>query len=243
MPRLPSPGGVRAPARSRLPALIGLVAAGTALLGALAVIALSGGSGEPARSLAGRTEAALLFRGVEQDTRGRLGAGDAPVRIAVFNDLQCRGCASWDLRTTPALVRRLVRSERARLAFHHFPMGVRERGVADIAAAAAGKQGREWQYSHLFFRNQRLAGEGVSDSFLLRLARAADLDVERWRRDRASRTVERRLRADAQLAFDLRLPARPAVTVEGRAGSRTLTGAPSLRRILAAVRRVERPLR
>lgn len=226
--------------RGRLPALIGLGAAGALLLAALAVIAVHGGPLDGERvELAGRGETARLFGGLEQK-RGALGPGDAPVAIGVFNDLQCARCAAYALRTVPRLVEGLVRPGRARLVFHHFPMGARERGVAGLAAAAAGEQGREWQYAYLFFRNQeRVRAGGVTERFLRALAGADPrLDLDRWRRDRDGTAVERRLAADARLARDLRLPAEPAIAIDGRQGSRKLTGSPSPAAIEAAVRAV-----
>jgi protein-disulfide isomerase len=180
-----------------------------------------------------------LYGGIEQEGAA-LGPAQAPVSISVYDDLQCRGCSAWYLRTVPPLVEELVRTRKAKLVYHHFPMGQREREVAFPAAAAAGEQGRQWQYVHIFFANQEEARRrGVSEEFMTRVAeQVPELEVDQWKRDRRDPDIERTLAADAKLSLDERLPAQPAVIVDGPRGQRKLVGSPTAARILAAANEV-----
>jgi protein-disulfide isomerase len=181
-----------------------------------------------------------LYGGIEQQGAS-LGPAGAAVSISVFDDLQCRPCAAWYLRTVPPLVEELARTGRAKLVYHHFAMGEHDRQVAFYAAAAAGLQGRQWQYIQIFFTNQALAlSGGVTEKLMTRFAeQVPELDVEQWRRDRKDPQIEQVLAGDDKLTIDERLPAKPAVIVDGPGGRRKLVDAPSLttiRRAIAEVR-------
>jgi protein-disulfide isomerase len=177
-----------------------------------------------------------VYGGIEQEGAS-LGSPDAPISVSIYDDLQCRSCATWYLRQVPPLVEDLVRTRRARLVYHHFPMGEREREVGFYAAVAAGAQGRSWQYVHVFFANQEVAlRRGVSEEFMTRVAQQVpQLDLRQWRKDRLDPDTERTLAADAKLALDLHLPAKPAAVVDGPGGRRKLVGSPTAREIEAAV--------
>lgn len=229
--RVRSPGGVSRSPRSRLPALIGLALVGGGLLVGLSVLALSEG-GQKRIRVEGVQDTQRLYGGLQQEG-DTLGDPEAPVSVSVFNDLQCTDCADYHLRTTPRLVDDLVREGKARLEFRHFPTGLRPRLAAAYAAIAAGNQGRQWQYVDLLYRNQDEAKQrGVTDDFLEQIAESVpNLDVDLWRRERDDPEVERRVDADAKLAASLKLPAQPAVVVDGPGGTRKLVSSPSIRRI------------
>ncbi|MGH2990041.1 MAG: DsbA family protein, partial [Solirubrobacterales bacterium] len=82
----------------------------------------------------------------------------------------------------------------------------------------------------------------VEDEFLDRVAAAVpgpEFDEGQWAEDLESPEVSDRVTADAELAADLRLPAQPAVIVDGPGGTRQLEDAPPLEEIEAAVAEVE----
>jgi protein-disulfide isomerase len=221
--------------RGRLAVLAALVAGGAALLAAMVVLSL----GKPDPTLVridGVDAAQRLFGGIRQEGE-ELGDAGAPVEIAIFNDLQCKGCALYHLSVVPRLVEDLVRPGRARLVFRHFPMGSRSRSVGAFAAAAAAEQGRAWEYVHLFFANQNKTRGEVTDEFMRRIAGSLPrrFDIERWERDRRAPEVARSLAADADLALELRLTAMPAAVIEGPAGRRVLTDSPTADEIERAV--------
>jgi protein-disulfide isomerase len=224
--------------RSRLVPAVLLTLLFGGLLAGVVVLAL----GKPDRGrldIVGTDTVQRVYGGVEQDGAS-LGPPGARVSVSVYDDLQCASCATWYLRTVPPLVEALVRSKRADLVYHHFPMGERDTEAGFYAAAAAGMQGRQWQYVHIFFANQEIARRhGVTEQFMTRVAeQVPELDVRQWRSDRRSGEVATTLKADSKLALDLRLPAQPAVVVDGPKGTRKLTGSPTVAAIEAAVRAV-----
>jgi protein-disulfide isomerase len=221
--------------RRRWPALLGLGLAGVLLIAGVTGIALSGGSSGTPR-LAGRERATQVFNGIEQQG-ANLGKPAAPVSLGLFIDLQCGSCADYAVRTLPRLVEDLVRSGKARLVLHHFSLGSHPLTLAAIGAAAAGRQGREWQYAYLFMRNiDAVPSQGVTRRFLRSVARAVpDLDVAKWTRDLRDPAIKRQLQADDKLGTSLRLPAAPAVTASSTRGSRKLVSSPTATRIEKAV--------
>ena len=218
--------------------LVSLVVLFGGLLTAAVILSLGkpeGGGGK--LEVTGAPTAQRLYAGIEQ--RGAvLGPAGAPVSVSVFDDLQCADCAAWYLRTVPPLVESLARTGKGKLVYHHFSTGTRARQLAFYAAVSAGHQGRQWQYLHLFFANQELALQrGVTRELLSRIAgRIPEMELKEWRRDLDSAETERTLAADSKLSIDLRLPAKPAVIVDGPGGRRKLVDAPALSQIQSALR-------
>jgi len=67
-------------------------------------------------SLHGLRETTSLLRGIPQQGTV-LGQADAPVTIAEYADLQCPFCSAWARDVFPSIVRRYVRSGRAKIEF------------------------------------------------------------------------------------------------------------------------------
>jgi protein-disulfide isomerase len=215
--------------------VLGLSLAFLALMAGLATLALRK-PGPRLIRIVGGGQVQQVFGGLQQ-AGNRLGPPAAPVTIQVFNDPQCTPCAAWDRKVTYPLVNGFVRPGDARMILHLFPMGQNSREISFPASAAAGKQGREWQYVSLLFRNQEQAKvRGVTEDLLRRIASAIpDFDVSAWQRARAASGIQAQLTEDDRLAANLGLPAKPAVIVNGPRGTRKLTDAPSLGDIQAAV--------
>jgi protein-disulfide isomerase len=225
--------------RPRAAGIIALVVAAAILIAAIASLSLDDPKKAPI-TITGAGEVQQIFGGIRQDG-ARLGSADAPVTIDFFNDLQCDGCSDYQLAVVPPLVEDLVRPGKADLVYRHFPMGQRERVVADFGAVAAAQQDRQWQFVQLFFINQDEAKRtGVTQEFLDRVAAAVlELDDSQWHRDFNSPAIDTVLSADSKLALDLRLPAQPAVVVTGPNGGKQLDDGPSVEEIEAAVAAVD----
>lgn len=217
--------------------VLGLV--GAAILAA--IVSISVGQKGPAPPVEGSQAVQRLYGGIEQDGDS-LGSPDAPVTISIFNDLQCPECGAYQLEIVPELIEDLVRPGDARLELRHFSIGPRRTTAAAVAATAAGEQGVQWQFAHLVQLNiEQAEVAGVDDEFLERVAAAVpgpEFDEDRWAEDRADPGVEERVIADAELAAELRLPAMPAVVVDGPGGSVRLEDSPPLDEIEAAVEEV-----
>ena len=225
--RRPRPVGIIA-----LALVVGLLLAG------IASLSLDKGDEEPIE-IEGAGETQKLFGGIPQEG-ATLGSADAPVELTLFNDMQCAHCDEYWLDVVPPIVDDLVRPGDAKLTYRHYSMGERATGLASFGAIAASKQDKEWNYIHVFFLNQDDAErQGVTNELLEDVARAVlELDTEQWSEDVEDPEIQRTIDADNEIAADLRLPAEPAVLVDGPRGTRKLIESPSLEEIRAAIEAV-----
>jgi protein-disulfide isomerase len=225
----------------RRPRLVGLIvlALCVAVL-AFAIVSLSVGTGgEGQIKITGAEETQSLLGGIQQDG-ARIGPGDAPVTVQVFNDLQCDPCSDWHREVIAPLIRGPVRAGQIQMIYHHFPMAESGFGLAGYGAVAAAKQDDEWQFIELFFLNQEQAKKtGATQDFLNNVARAIlNFNVEQWQQDEKDDDIQRTLEADDKLSAERQLPAQPAVVVGGPNGTRQLIDSPSLAEVNAAIAQV-----
>jgi protein-disulfide isomerase len=207
------------------------------LLG-FAIVSISVGTGTEGQiRITGAEETQSLLGGIQQDG-ARLGPGDAPVIVQVFNDLQCDPCSDWNRDVVVPLIRGPVRAGQIQMIYHHFPMTESGYGLASFGAVAAAKQDYEWQFIELFFFNQEEAkkGAGATQEFLNNVSRAIlNFNVEQWQQDQHDSDLQQTLEDDDKLAADRQFPAQPAVVVGGPNGTRQLIESPSLAQVQAAI--------
>ena len=190
-------------------------------------------------------DAIEIFGGVRQDG-DRIGSPDAPVKIEIFDDLQCGNCSEQFLSTIPTLVTEYVRPGDIRLDYRHYSYSPRIEELGFYGAEAAADQGYAWPYIYLFFRNQDEAERvGIDEDFLTAIAASIpELDVPAWRdyldeNGGADGPISNRLAAYDKLGLDLRIRAQPAAIVNGPRGTRTLQDSPSLAEIESAIDAVD----
>ncbi|MCI0573258.1 MAG: thioredoxin domain-containing protein [Myxococcaceae bacterium] len=138
------------------------------------------------------------------------GREDALVTLVAFTDYQCPYCARAE--STLAQLRETY-GEHLRLVVKHNPLPNHPQArPAALAALAAGAQGRFQEMHRLLFGNPR----GLDEAGLEQHAQQLGLDMERWRRDRAHRRHEERIRTDQALAQQLGVTGTPAFFINGR---------------------------
>ena len=227
--------------------VIAALAAGALLL-LVAIVDLSTREGGPARvEVSGSNESQALFGGLPQDG-DRLGEGEAPVSIQIFNDVTCDDCSDQFLDTVPGLVEQLVRDGEAKLLYRHYSFSVRPVQEGFIAAEAAAEQDYLWQYLYLFFASQeeaeRVGAQGF-DEFIQALASSIDeLEPEEWEIDFSEGggpdgEYTERVEEQDRIAHDLGLRDEPSAIVSGPGGTEILQDSPSLDEILQAVETVD----
>ncbi len=187
----------------------------------------------------GPGEVQELIGGIRQ-LDDRLGEEGAPVTVTVFNDVQCARCADWQAEVVDPLIADYVRTGGAKLVFRNFPLGPKPVTLGGIATEAAAEQDRGWQYATLFMRNLEAVPErGVDQEFLDQIAASTPkLETGEWERALAGDAARASAEEDEELAAELRLPADPALIIEGAGGVETLEGAPALSEATAAIERV-----
>ncbi|MDX6582212.1 MAG: hypothetical protein QOI10_1396 [Solirubrobacterales bacterium] len=219
--------------------LLGLGLVGVA--GAIYSISVGTGGPQPA-PIGGVNDVQRIFGGIAQDG-AFIGPSDAQTTITVFNDIQCAPCADFEINTIDPLVEEYARTGEARLEFRHFSLAPNDTTLAAIAAEAAAEQSRQWQYLDTFVRNiEATRTRAIDETFLREVAEAVpELQTDQWLDDYHDPASEDRVRNDAMLAAQLKLPAEPAVVVSGPAGSKQLIDTPSREEIEAAVAQVSGP--
>jgi protein-disulfide isomerase len=228
----------------RRPRLVGLIvlAVVVGLLG-FAIVSISIGTGTEGQiKITGAEETQSLLGGIQEDG-ARIGPGDAPVTVQIFNDLQCDPCSDWNRDVVVPLIGGPVRAGQIQMIFHHFPISPASGFfLGSYAAVAAAKQDYEWQFIELFFANQDEAKKhGATQDFLNNVARAigvGNFNVEQWQNDMNDSDIVQTLKDDETLAADRHLPAEPAVVVGGPNGTRQLIESPSLADVQAAIAQV-----
>jgi hypothetical protein len=216
-----------------------------------AIYAIAVGEGGPqAVEIEGRPEVQNLIAGIRQEEE-RLGSPDAAVEIDLFTDVRAVPAADFQAEVVDPVIEEYVRSDRALINLRHFSFGRTSVTEAAIASEAAGAQGHQWQYAALVMRNLENADTGgVDDEFLNEIAEVTPgLEKEEWEaefeaeldRQREDPDYESAADADGELAFELKLPAAPAVVVTGPGGQETLTDSPALAEVRLAIERVEVP--
>lgn len=148
---------------------------------------------------------------------GTLLGADAPVRVVVFSDFQCRYCAraAGELRAL-----RDASGGRIALTFRHLPLDAihPHARAAALASECAAEQGRfEAFHDQLFAHQQEIGVRSWAD-----LARAAGVpDLPAYDRCVAEERHRGRVAADVELAEKLGLTGTPAFMVNGRLVSGT----------------------
>jgi len=186
----------------------------------------------------GIASAQRLFGGIPQEG-DRLGSADAPVSVQVFNDLQCGNCRDDFLTTIPALVEDYVRPGEAKLLMRHYSIAANPTELGFFGAEAAAEQGYGWQYTYLFFVNQKEAERfGIGDRLMASLAGSiGELDLEEWQAtlDQRGDALAERLEGYEELGRGLGIRVGQAMIVTGPGGTRTLQDNPRLNRIERAI--------
>jgi formate-nitrite transporter family protein len=119
------------------------------------------------------------------------GPAGARVTLVEYGDFECPSCG--DAYQVLHQVKRAF-GPNLRFVFRHFPLRASHPHALAAAKAveAADAQGKFWPMYDRLFQHQT----ELTDSDLLRHARKLGLDLERFRRDMASRTAEVRIRED-----------------------------------------------
>jgi len=148
-----------------------------------------------------RTEA--LLAGIPQQG-AVLGDPKAPVTLQFFGDLQSVNSRRVMLGSLSTVISRWVRSGELRIVFRSTNSDTPKRAEfreQQIAALAAGRQDRMWNYVVLFYRKQGPKFTRYADErFLEEIAGLAGVSPGRWARDRESPGWAGKIKADEALA-------------------------------------------
>ena len=137
------------------------------------------------------------------------GPEDAPVVLVEFSDYQCPYCSIVQdtlrrlLEKYPGKIRHVVKN--LPLAFHNHA------GSAALAALAAGRQGKFWEYRRVLFENQK----AMTEADLIRYARGLGLDLQRFQSDLKDPQLRDLVERDIRQAAALGTSGTPTFFVNG----------------------------
>jgi protein-disulfide isomerase len=174
----------------------------------------------------GSPEIGALLAGLPQSGNA-LGSPSAPVTLEYFGDLQCPFCRDFTLHVLPSIIQRWVRSGELRIEYHALETATGDPDVftaQQIAALAAGEQGKAWDFIETFYRDQGEEGSGyVTDAFLHGIAsRVPGLDITQWTSDRTDPDLAARIADDEQAAEGAGLSGTPSFLI-GRTAEAMVT--------------------
>jgi len=148
-----------------------------------------------------------LLGGIRQ--RGStLGDPSAPVTVQYFADLQCPYCRLFTLRVLPSLIRTYVRSGKLQIVFRSVETATHDPEtfkLQQIAALAAGKQNKLWDFIDLFYLEQRYL-QGLAQQ-------VSGLDLIEWSAARADPRLARALAGDARAAVSAGINSTPTFLI------------------------------
>jgi protein-disulfide isomerase len=199
----------RAVRRTRLTQLGVVVAVVVVAIIAVLVATGSGGSSKPVAKNSSQAtkivqKVSSLLGGIPQQGTV-LGNPKAPVTLQYFADLECPICKDFTLGALESLVAKWVRPGKLKIEYRSLETATREPEVfrlQQLAALAAGKQNKMWQFAETFYNEQGEENSGyVTEQYLQNLAQQVPrLDLAKWTAARNDPALAGVVTSDAQLA-------------------------------------------
>ena len=150
------------------------------------------------------------IQSVSADDDPFLGRANAPVTVVMFTDYQCPACGGVD-----PVLKRVISEFGASVRFvvRDFPLvGVHDRAFdAAVAAGAARKQGKFFEYSELLYNNQ----DSLDAASLKRYAVEAGLNADRFEKDLLNEDIKEEIRKDVADGKSYGATGTPSIYVNG----------------------------
>jgi protein-disulfide isomerase len=227
--------------RTRRLQILGGVIAIAVIVIVVAIVVSSGGSSSPKGASTGLqtgkkqtqlvSSVNTLLKGIPQ-SGNQLGNPNAKVTMQYFGDLQCPICQEFTLTVFPQFIAAQVRTGHVKVQYRsmctatcgpNFSAAQTQKffNTQQVAALAAGKQNKFWQYTELFYHQQKEEDTGyATDPFLTGLAnQVTGLNVKTWQTDRKDPSLLSQVNADQKYAVKAGLPGTPALIMKGPKGA------------------------
>jgi protein-disulfide isomerase len=218
--------------RTASPKILIAVAVAIALIGGAvgAALALTGGSKSsskvPARgtlvgALPEAAEVHRLFQDIPQ-TGNVLGSSKAPVTLIEYIDLQCPGCQAFETQVFPGLVPPYIRSGKLKVEARPIAFIGPDSQRGRLAALAAARQNRFFNYAQLLYFNQGTENTGWLDDGMVKAVAASipGLEVPQLLTARDSASISSEARSFDSKATSDQVASTPTLLI-GRTGGPT----------------------
>ena len=140
------------------------------------------------------------------------GSAQAPVTIVEFGDFKCPNCRRFAQRIEPELKSRYLDTGIVRMFWRDYPIRGRDSTRAAIAARAASRQGRFWDFHDALYAGEQ---PRLTDANLRSVAARIGLDLGRFDADRRDASVQKLVDGDLDFALELGMPGTPAFLING----------------------------
>jgi protein-disulfide isomerase len=175
-----------------------------------------------------------------------LGNPKAPITMTYYGDLECPVCRAFTLQGGfPQLVQNQVRSGHVKVIYSPFETATRSPAtfrLQQVAALAAGLQGKFWYYAELFYNEQGQEDTGyVTESYLDGLARQVPgLNYARWLKDRRDPSLLAQVDQAETQGLRAGIQGTPTLVFRGPTGKTAQPSAavPSYGQLLQAIKQV-----
>ncbi|HEX4465971.1 MAG TPA: thioredoxin domain-containing protein [Solirubrobacteraceae bacterium] len=162
-----------------------------------------------------------LISGIPQEGNA-LGRASAPVTLQYYGDLECPICKEFSTGALPKIIESQVRAGKLRIEYRSFETATDEPEVfrtQQVAALAAGKQNKMWDYIELFYNEQGEEKTGyVTEAYLQGLAeQVPGLKLSKWSSDRNDNQLIEQVVSDGQAADQAGFTGTPSFSI-GRTG-------------------------
>ena len=122
------------------------------------------------------------------------------------------------------MIERYVRPGRVKIEYHSLETATRDRQIfttQQLAALAAGRQNKMWNFIELFYREQGREDSGyVTENFLQELAQqVSGLNLPSWMAARSEKSLLNTLHEDARTASSAGLASTPSFLVRRERGN------------------------
>jgi protein-disulfide isomerase len=213
----------------RLRTLGGVVLIAVALVAVAIAISSSGGKKtikvDSPQAKRAAAQVSTLIAGIPQSGM-TLGNPNAKVTVTEFGDLQCPICQQFAQGAEQQIINNDVKTGKAKLVFRSLETASQSSPISNvfptqqIAAYAAGKQNKAWNYVLLFYNEQGQEGTGyATEPYFDSLAQQIPgLNFAKWKTDRQDPSLATQLTADTQAAQSKNFTGTPSVVITGPKG-------------------------
>jgi protein-disulfide isomerase len=176
------------------------------------------------------TAVSNLVAGIPQKGNA-LGSPTAPLTLQYFGDLECPICKEFTLGALPTIIQKWVKTGKLRIEYHSLETATREPEVfktQQVAAYAAGKQNKAWNFIETFYHEQGEEDSGyVTESYIQGIAKqVSGLDLTQWTSDRSDASLANEVTTDAQAANNAGFTGTPSFLI-GKTGGKLSKYEPS----------------
>jgi protein-disulfide isomerase len=210
----------------------------TVVVVAIVVILLATGGGgakkvAPHSTAANETVKAVntVLDGIPQ-SGNVLGDPNAPVTLQYFGDLECPICKEFTLGALPSIIQRWVRTGKVKIEYRSMETATREPETfktQQIAAYAAGRQNKAWNFIETFYHEQLPEEEedagAVTENYIQGIAQQVPgLDLAKWTSDRSDPALANEVEADKQAASNEGFTGTPSFLIGHTGGTMSKLG-------------------